>query len=270
MPEGDTIHRAATRLKGVLDGQIVERVESRWLGAGVNSLRGRQIKEVDARGKHLLITFDDGRVLHSHMGMTGSWHIYRPGERWQKPPQRAAISLECPQVCVVCFTPKQLELLTAAGLRRHDYLNRLGPDLLEGPPPEQETLARFRQCNNLPIGQVVMNQTVIAGIGNVYKSEVLFQLRLHPLTMVGDLSDEQILGLAAKAREMMLQNLSGQPRTTRYALDGGRFNVYGRSGKPCYDCGTKIELIRQGDLGRTTCFCPGCQRQTIPPNSERK
>ena len=115
-----------------------------------------------------------------------------------------------------------------------------------------------------------MNQTVIAGIGNVYKSEVLFQLRLHPLTMVGDLSDEQILGLAAKAREMMLQNLSGQPRTTRYALDGGRFNVYGRSGKPCYDCGTKIELIRQGDLGRTTCFCPGCQRQTIPPNSERK
>ena len=110
MPEGDTIHRAATRLKAVLDGQIVERIESRWLGATVNSLAGRQIKDVAARGKHLLIFFDDDRVLHSHMGMTGSWHIYRPGEPWQKPAQRAAIALECPQVCAVCFTPKLLEL----------------------------------------------------------------------------------------------------------------------------------------------------------------
>lgn len=260
MPEGDTIHRAATRLKGLLDGQIVERVNSRWLGPAVNVLLGRKISDVDARGKHLLIMFEEGRILHSHMGMTGSWHIYRPGERWQKPPHRAAISLDCPQVCVVCFTPKQLELLTAASLRRHEYLNRLGPDLLEGPPPEQETLARFRQCNNLPIGEVVMNQTVIAGIGNVYKSEVLFQLQLHPLTLVSDLNDEQILALAAKARELMSQNLSGRPRTTRFALDGGRYHVYGRSGKPCYRCGTTIELIRQGDLGRTSYFCPQCQR----------
>lgn len=259
MPEGDTIHRAATRLKAVLDGQVVQRAESRWLGAAAESLCGRQIKAVEARGKHLLIQFDDDRVLHSHMGMTGSWHIYRPGERWQKPAQRAAIWLECPEVCVVCFTPKLLELLTAAGMRRHEYLHRLGPDLLAGPPRDEEVLARFRQCNNLPIGEAVMNQTVVSGIGNVYKSEVLFHERLHPQTLVRDLGDEQILAITTIARELMEQNLSGRPRTTRYALDGGRFWVYGRSGKPCYTCGRPIELIRQGDLGRTTYFCPQCQ-----------
>jgi endonuclease-8 len=262
MPEGDTIHRAATRLEAVLAGQVVERAESRWLGPAVNSLVGRHIKAVEPRGKHLLIHFDDDRVLHSHMGMTGSWHIYRPGERWQKPAQRAAIALDCPQVCVVCFTPKLLELLTATGARRHNYLQRLGPDLLAGPPPDEEVLARFRQCNNLPIGQAVMNQTVVSGIGNVYKSEVLFHVRLHPQTMVSQVPDQQLIELTAIAREQMERNLSGRPRTTRHSLDGGRFWVYGRRGMPCYTCGTPIELIRQGDAGRTTYFCPQCQPRT--------
>jgi len=259
MPEGDTIFRAATRLKAVLAEQTVARAESRWLGDVATGLQQCKILAVEARGKHLLMTFDNDRVLHSHMGMTGSWHIYQLGEAWLKPAHRAAIVLECPQVCVVCFTPKLLELLTVTGLRRHDYLNRLGPDLLAGPPSDAEVLARFRQCNNLPIGQVVMNQTVVSGIGNVYKSELLFLMRLHPLTLVGDLSDEQILDLTARGRDLMSQNLSGRPRTTRFALDGKRFWAYGRSGQPCYECGTKIELIRQGDAGRTTYFCPRCQ-----------
>jgi endonuclease VIII len=259
MPEGDTIHRAATRLGAVLASQVIERATSRWLGDATNSLPGRQIKEVQARGKHLLIMLDDDRAIHSHMGMTGSWHIYRPGEPWQKPAHRAALSLECPDACVVCFTPKLLELLTATRLRRHDYLNRLGPDLLAGPPADNTVLARFRQCNDLPIGQVIMNQTVISGIGNVYKSELLFHFQLHPQTLVRQIEDQQLLQLTTKASDMMSQNLDGRPRTTRYALDGGRFYVYGRSGKPCYSCGTPIELIRQGDAGRSTYFCPRCQ-----------
>jgi endonuclease-8 len=263
MPEGDTIYRAATRLQAVLAGQVVQRAESRWLGAPADSLLGRQITAVEARGKHLLIHFDDGRVLHSHMGMTGSWHIYRPGEPWQKPAQRAAIVLEFSQVCVVCFTPKLLELLSATQLRRHDYLRRLGPDLLAGPPPDHEVLARFRQCNQLPIGEAIMNQTVVSGIGNVYKSEVLFHQRLHPQTPVSNLRDEQILALVAISRDLMQQNLSGRPRTTRHSLDGGRFWVYSRSGKPCYACGAPILLIRQGDAGRTTYYCPQCQPESI-------
>jgi endonuclease-8 len=130
---------------------------------------------------------------------------------------------------------------------------------LSGPPSDEQVLARFRQCNNVSIGEAVMNQTVVSGIGNVYKSEVLFHMGLHPLVLVSGLADEQILYLTHKSRELMAQNLSGRPRTTRYALDGGRFYAYGRSGKPCYQCGTPIELIRQGDPGRTTYFCPRCQ-----------
>lgn len=260
MPEGDTIHRAATRLKALLDGQVIQHAESQWLGeAAAKSLESRTIQAVTARGKHLLMTLDDGRVIHSHMGMTGSWHIYRPGELWQKPAHRAAIWLECPETCVVCFSPKQLEILTATAIRRHDYLNRLGPDLLASPATDEEVLTRFRQSDNTPIGQAVMNQTIVSGIGNVYKSEVLFALRINPLTPVRGLSDAQILELVAKATDMMSRNLKGRPRTTRYSLDAGRFYAYGRSGKPCYTCGTPIELIRQGDLGRTTYFCPQCQ-----------
>lgn len=266
MPEGDTIHRAATRLRAVLDAQTIERAESRWLGRAAESLPGRTIQGIEARGKHLLMSLDDGRVIHSHMGMTGSWHIYRPGERWQKPAQRAAIWLECPNVCVVCFTPKLLEMLSSAALRRHDYLNRLGPDLLAEAVPNAQVLARFRQCNNQPIGQAVMNQTVVSGIGNVYKSEVLFELGIHPLTLVSALSDEQILELTATASELMGKNLGSRPRTTRHALDGGRYYAYGRSGEPCYTCGTLIALIRQGDLGRTTYFCPQCQKRSDAPS----
>lgn len=259
MPEGDTIHRAATRLQAVLAGQVIERAESKWLGNAVNSLVGHTLEKVEPRGKHLLMMLDDGRALHSHMGMTGSWHIYRPGETWQKPAHRAAISLECAEIVVVCFTPKLLELLTPAGLRRHEYLNRLGPDLLAAPPSNEEILTRFRQGNNLPIGEAVLNQTIVAGIGNVYKSELLFELHLHPQLLVKDLSDKQLLEITSLASQLMAKNLSGRPRTTRFALDGGRFFVYGRGGERCYTCGTPIELIRQGDLGRTTYFCPRCQ-----------
>jgi endonuclease-8 len=259
MPEGDTIHRAATRLKAVLEGQVVERAESRVLLAAAESLAGHRIELVEPRGKHLLFHFDDGRALHSHMGMTGSWHIYRPREAWQKPAHRAAIVLHCPLHWVVCFTPKTLELLSPAALRRHAYLQRLGPDLLAGPPADEQVLARYRQCDSVTIGEAIMNQTIVSGVGNVYKSEVLFLTRIHPLTLVADLRGEVLLELTAKSRDLMSKNLEGYPRTTRHALDRRRFWTYGRSGQPCFVCGTAIEMIRQGDLGRSTYFCPQCQ-----------
>jgi endonuclease VIII len=264
MPEGDTIYRAATRLRPILEGQPVERARARWDQIDAASLVGHTVTGVEARGKHLLFHFDDGRALHSHMGMTGSWHIYRLGEGWQKPEHRAAIVLEGPQYLVVCFTPKTLELLSAAALRRHPYLQRLGPDLLGGQLDEAEVLRRFRTHDVTPIGEAVMNQTIACGVGNVYKSEVLFLLHIDPLAPVGTLSDEQVLAIVRKSRELMQQNLEGYPRTTRHALDGRRVWVYGRSGQACFVCGTAIELFRQGDLGRTTYWCPKCQPRTSP------
>ena len=120
-------------------------------------------------------------------------------------------------------------------------------------------LTRFRQAINATIGEALLNQTIVSGIGNVYKSELLFEFHLHPQILVRALSDKQLLALTTKARDVMAKNLSGRPRTTRFALDGGRFFVYGRNGQPCYTCGAPIAVIRQGDAGRTTYFCPRCQ-----------
>lgn len=259
MPEGDTIYRAAVRLKPILEGKLIQRAEAQKPRIPASSLVGREIKTVEARGKHLLFHFDDGRVLHSHMGMTGSWHIYKVGEAWFKPARLAAVMLECPQHVVVCFTPKTLELLSAEALRRHPYLQRLGPDLLGSPPDDSEVLRRFRVHNRSTIGEAIMNQTIVSGVGNVYKSEVLFLLHVHPLTAVNQLSDEQILAITTRSRELMQMNVAGYPRTTRLSLDGRRQWAYGRSGQPCFVCGTRIEMIRQGDAGRSTYFCPHCQ-----------
>lgn len=261
MPEGDTIYRAATRLRPILEQQPIERAQSSLAGIDASSLVGHITERVEARGKHLLFHLDDGRVLHSHMGMTGSWHIYRPGEAWLKPAHRASIELACPRHVVVCFTPKTLELLSPAGLRRHPYLHKLGPDLLGGPWRDEEVIRRFRTHDRTSIGEAIMNQTIVCGVGNVYKSEVLFLLRHHPLTPVGSLRDEQILEIVTTSRDLMQQNLSGYPRTTRHSLDGRRKWLYGRSGEPCFKCGTAVEMIRQGDLGRSTYFCPQCQPQ---------
>lgn len=199
-------------------------------------------------------------VLHSHLGMTGSWHLYRPGEPWRKPAHRAAVVLHCRVAVAVCFSPKTLELLSADAFRRHRYLQQLGPDLLGEELDESEILRRFRIHDATPLGQAVMNQTLASGIGNVYKSEILFMLQLSPFEPVRALTDTQLLALIQTARLWMQKNLEGYPRTTRLRGDGGgRKWVYGRAGQPCFTCGTLIRMQRQGDLGRSTYWCPTCQ-----------
>lgn len=259
MPEGDTIHRAAARLRPLLEQQTIAAARSRDPAIDAGSLVGATVRRVEARGKHLLFHFDDRRALHSHMGMTGSWHLYRPGEAWQKPERRAAIVLEVPQQVIVCFSPATLELLSETALRRHPYVHRLGPDLLGGPLDRSEVLERFRARNDLPIGEAVMNQTIVCGIGNIYKSETLFLTRADPFRAVADYSDERLWEIVTKAQELMSRNLDTAARRTRPALAGPRMWVYGRSGEPCFTCSTMIEMRRQGDLGRSTYWCPRCQ-----------
>ncbi|HEX4131954.1 MAG TPA: DNA-formamidopyrimidine glycosylase family protein [Pirellulales bacterium] len=259
MPEGDTIYRTAARLRPILAGQTIEHARSRDPALNVAQLVGRKLSGVEARGKHLLFHLDDGGALHSHMGMTGSWHLYRPGERWQKPEHRAAIVLEVPGHVVVCFSPEVLELLTAATLRRHEHLQTLGPDVLSGTLDSAEVLRRFRASDALPLGEAVMNQRIVCGIGNIYKSETLFLAKANPFATVGEFSDERMIEIVERAQALMSANLDGASRRTRPALSGPRMWVYGRSGEPCFNCGTTIELRRQGDLGRTTYWCPQCQ-----------
>lgn len=267
MPEGDTIFRTAARLRSCLAGRLIAGAESRrGLTAALpaKTLVGKTVIAIEARGKHLLMHLDDGRTIHSHMGMTGSWHVYGPGEAWQKPQRQAELVLTTDAAVVVCFSPKLLELLSPAEVRTHRWLARLGPDILSARFDEDEALRRLRVHNAAPIGEAIMNQTILCGIGNVYKSEVLFVAGVNPFVEVGQLPDDVLRRVLCQARRLMRRNLRGYPRRTRLRGDGHAQWVYGRSGQACLKCGTKIQLRRQGDLGRTTYWCPGCQKMEGP------
>lgn len=259
MPEGDTIFRAAANLRKVLDGRRIETAIARPEVGDIQSLRGAMVSSVEARGKHLIIHFDHRIVLHSHMGMTGSWHIYPLGHPWKKPESQAVVTLKTDRYCVVCFTPKQIRIMTERELLRDPYLQRLGPDIL-GPPIENDVLiARFRSQRHRPIGETLLNQTVVSGIGNVYKSELLFCEGIHPLTPTVTLSDDDLFKLRDLAAFLLRRNLENGPRRTRFRGDEQKLWVYGRRGEPCLKCDATVELIRQGDLARSTYYCPTCQ-----------
>jgi endonuclease-8 len=259
MPEGDTLYRTAAGLRPALEGATIARAAVRDRQFEPHRVEGAEIARVEARGKHLLIHLASGGAIHSHLGMTGSWHIYRRGESWRKPKHYAGLVLEVGELDVICFSPKLLELLTADQLRQHPHLTRLGPDLLDHKFDVPAAVVRFRQRNALPLGEAVMNQTIVAGIGNVYKSELLFLLGLDPFAPVAQFTDAELAALIEKARQLMRKNLSGAPRQTRFRGDGRRLWAYGRSGEECFKCGAVIQLRRQGDAGRTTCWCPTCQ-----------
>ncbi|HEX7127316.1 MAG TPA: DNA-formamidopyrimidine glycosylase family protein [Thermodesulfobacteriota bacterium] len=276
MPEGDTIFRTAEVLRAALAGKTVAAVRSplpHLAGAG---LAGRRVTAVEPRGKHLLVRFDDGRVLHSHMRMTGSWHVYRPGEPWRKPAARARVVLEtaggadAEPLVAVCFDAPVVELLSAAGARRHRALASLGEDLLADDFDPEAARRALRHLGELPVGEAVMVQQAIAGVGNIYKSETLFLCRVDPFAPVGSLSDEDLDRIIAKARSLLVANRRGYPRRTVPRGRGpGRLWVYGRSGEPCAICGTAIRMRRQGAAGRSTYWCPACQPPAVPTGERR-
>ena len=271
VPEGDTIHRTAVTLRKVLPGCIIEATEGWPDRIDYQSLVGATVDDVEARGKHLLVQLHDGRVIHGHSGMTGSWHVYAPGQPWSKPTRRAALVLRTSHAVVVFFNPKLLELLSPHALRRHRWLQQLGPDLLARHIDYDLIVARFRKRDTLPLGEAVMNQAICSGIGNVYKSELLFLMNLDPFAPVAAVANDKLRDLLELARELLEFNLQGPKRTTRFEGDGGRLWVYGRRGEPCYLCGRTIQLSRQGDAGRTTYWCPECQTasQTVSQNKPR-
>lgn len=258
MPEGDTIHRAARTLERAIGGRLVSRAWSAVeVHRAIESLTGRVVERVEARGKHLLVRFDDGRTLHTHMGMEGSWHIYRPGEVWPRAREGAVAVLETDAWVAVCFEAPLVELVRAGA--EPELVRRLGPDLLDPDADLDEALARLRAHGELAIGEAILRQSIVAGVGNVYKSEALFLVRADPFAKVGAMDEATLRELLVVARGLMRDNLTGRARTTRRRLRGSRLWVYGRSGKPCFECGTPVRMRRQGDAGRSTYFCPRCQ-----------
>ena len=266
MPEGDSLHKLAGRLAPVLVGRKVRRFEAQPLPAAVTAdLVGHEVVAVEAVGKNLLVRFDDGRILHVHLRMLGRMRVEtRPAPArafFRRPPPQLALEVEGARV-VGSRIPVMRILRSKAAEARAPDLASLGPDLLGESFDAPAAVARFRTLGEMPIGEAVMLQRVVAGIGNVYKSELLFLEGIAPTRPVATIDDAAVGALLARARKLMQMNVArGGPRTTRFALAGPRLWVYGRAGKACLKCGAAILRLYQGAKpGRSTYHCPRCQR----------
>ena len=264
MPEGDTLFRIAAALRPYLVGRAVVAASARQPGPRADLLVGRTVTEVVAIGKNLVIRFDSGLELRTHLGMRGSWHRYRPGERWRRPPARARISLEVPGAVAVCFDAPTAEILETRAEAVHPALGRLGPDLLGPAFDAEEALRRLRAPDraDASIATALLDQRALAGIGNVYCDETLFLERVDPFATVAALSDATLQRLVGRARDLLWANRETVRRTTTpdaMATTGRRLWVYGRAGRPCRRCGTLLLARRHGDLPRRRTWCPRCQ-----------
>jgi len=281
LPEGDSIFRAARSLHQALAGRTVSHFESVFAHLTHpledRPLVGRLIERVDARGKHLLIWFSGGMVLRTHMRMHGSWHLYRPGERWQRPQHDMRIVLGTPDIIAVAFNVPIAQLETAATIDRAEPLRDLGPDPLSDGFDAAIAVERIQAHGDSEIADALLDQKAIAGIGNIYKSETLFAAGVNPFTRVSELTPEQIQTVVATAAKFMRANIAatsrgmttygGLRRTTGRFDPGARFWVYGRAAKPCRRCGTSILRAKQGPYARSTYWCPSCQRNENPTGS---
>jgi endonuclease-8 len=253
VPEGDTIAWAANRIRPVLEGRIPDEILTpqprhaldRW----PERLAGRAVRSVDTHGKHLFLRFAGDLVLHSHLGMTGSWFIARepPGLR------RAWIVLRVGDRWVVQRDGPTLELMTEGRTRFDQRLAALGPDVLAPEFDRKRFLARLRADDQTrTLGDALLDQRNVAGIGNIWKAEGCWEAGIDPWRPASSVTDEEALAVIAGLRPRMLRSAVEGPRAI-----GAR--IYGQAGRPCPRCGTRVLSRGQGDANRTTYWCPGCQ-----------
>jgi endonuclease-8 len=274
MPEGDSIFRAARTLHRVLAGHTVTRFETAYAHlARVDDdtpIAGRTVERCESAGKHLLITFDGGLILRTHMRMNGSWHVYRHGERWWRGPQAMRIRIDTADWVAVAFDVPVAEFITARERATTDPVAALGPDLLGAEFDRDEAVRRLLACGELPIAQALLDQRNVAGIGNVYKSEVLFLCGVSPGTPSRQVPPPVLQQLLDTARSLMQENVvegtAAQIQTYRslrryasYSDHSDHLWVYGRPNRPCRKCGTPIAVRKMGLDARTTYWCPSCQ-----------
>jgi endonuclease VIII len=272
MPEGDTIFRTARTLHRALAGHVVTRFESVLPAlnrvAVDRAIVGRSIESVRARGKHLLMTLAGDLTLHTHMRMNGSWHIYRPGERWQRSRDDMRVLIATETFVAVGFNVPVAEWLSSRDLIRHRELRSLGPDPLGPSFDRAEVLVRLCAQGSIAVGDALLNQRVVAGIGNVLKSEILFVAGINPFAPVASLDEAAAGRLIDIARELLTANVldpvqrlnAGAGRsTTRSMNPSAKLWVYGRAGKPCRRCGAAIQSNKTGVDARLTYWCPRCQ-----------
>lgn len=271
MPEGDTLHHAAKRVGAALVGQEILEILTpqprHRLDHWPERLASRGVRSVDARGKHLFVRFEGDLTLHSHLRMGGWWGVYRRGQRWGRSPRRAWLVLRTTEREVVQFDGPVLELMTDSRTRFDLRLAALGPDILADRFDEATFLRRLREDEpSRGVGDALLDQRILAGIGNVWKSEACFLAGVDPWRHTGEVGDDEVLEIVRGARPLMqLSAERGGRIVTRYPPN--RRNprshedrwVYERAGLPCRRCETRIRARGQGDDNRTTYWCPECQ-----------
>lgn len=265
MPEGDTLARIADVLGRILVGQEVTSARGRPGGAQLERVVGSTIETIEARGKHLVISFSNGLTLHSHLGLHGEWHRYRPHERWRVPASRAVAVLETPVQVAVCFDAPTVELIETRALPVHPGLNRLGSDVAKESFDPQRALRALRDPSRAAaaVGDALLDQSAVAGLGNVYRSELCFLERVNPFTHVSEVSDETLTRMLVRGSQLSKANSRGGARITTSPGTPGNTYVYGRAGRPCRRCGTPISSAVSrapwSDTPRRVYWCPSCQ-----------
>jgi endonuclease-8 len=257
MPEGDTIRSAANRIGAALIGSEIETIETpqpRHAKDGwADRLAGRKVYAIDVHGKHLMMRFDGGLTIHSHLRMTGAWGVYPRGRRWRRGAHRAWLVLRTADHEVVQFDGPVLELMTDGRSRFDQRLARLGPDVLAPEFDERTFVRRLREDDQTrALGDALLDQRNVAGLGNIWKAEGCFAAGVDPWRRLRDVSDDDAIAVIRSVRPLMQKSVDeGFPKDLQ---------IYKRAGMPCPRCGATIRARGQGDDNRTTYWCPGCQR----------
>jgi endonuclease-8 len=254
VPEGDALVRTAAGLRPYLLGKEVTAARARQPGPQAERLVGATVTAIETQGKNLLLHFSNGLALRTHLKLYGSWHRYRPGERWRKPESRARLVLEVPGAVAVCFDAPTVELFEQRTEPLHPALAPLGPDLLSPAFAGEEALRRLRHPERAAwtIGEALLDQRALAGIGTIWRAETLWTERISPFVTIGELEDATLLRLIATARRLLTASVrNGSP---------GPMGAYRRTGLPCRRCGSVVRSRVYGrDLARRVYWCPSCQ-----------
>ncbi len=263
MPEGDTVYRHAQALDIALAGQVITRTDFRLPALATATLDGWTVRECVSRGKHLLLRLispdSTARTLHSHLRMDGTWRVFTPGQRWTgRPAHTIRVVLSTDKVTAVGFHLHDVALVAAD--EEYELVGHLGPDLLGADWDAAVAVRRMSVDPTIAIADALLDQRNLAGVGNLYKSEILFLRGIWPWRRVGDLTADELAATVTLAHRLLRSNMVRWTQVTTGSLRRGEENyVYRRPGRACRRCGTAIQQANQGDYERVTFWCPSCQ-----------
>ena len=263
MPEEVTIHRAASALRTALGGKAMTRFDSPRL-VGPVPQAGRTVEHVESHGKHLEIEWDNGMILHTHLRRSGSWHVYRQGEKWRRPYEQMHVSIENENWVAVCFNANDVETYRRPDKRRHPGSGRIGPDLAKADANLGlvVNLLLSYQDASARLGDVLLDQRVVFGVGNVYRCETLWATGISPFAAVGELNESDAVRIVNTAALLVRAQLQHGNTSVHHEIRG--LAVYGRNGQGCSRCPGSIDGVQMGDHGRMLYWCPSCQTHLDP------